>query len=76
MASKTGLISSFERTKLIGKISISVRPAAMDFSACFKVSSRLGKPEDSANLISFLLSDQASYITGQIIKVDGGISLT
>ncbi len=38
--------------------------------------SRLGKPEDSANLISFLLSDEASYITGQIIKVDGGISLT
>ena len=47
MASKTGLISSFERTKLIGKISISVRPAAIDFSACFKVSSRLGTPESS-----------------------------
>ena len=37
--------------------------------------SRLGKPEDTANLIAFLLSDDATYITGQVIKVDGGISL-
>lgn len=37
--------------------------------------SRLGKPEDIANLIAFLLSDDASYITGQVINVDGGISL-
>lgn len=37
---------------------------------------RLATPKDSANLIAFLLSDEASYITGQIIKVDGGLSLT
>ena len=36
---------------------------------------RLALPQDIANLTSFLLSDQASYITGQIIKVDGGLSL-
>lgn len=34
---------------------------------------RIGKPEDVANLAVFLASDKASYITGQIIGVDGGI---
>ena len=36
---------------------------------------RLGTAEDVAPLVCFLASDQAAYITGQIIQVDGGISL-
>ncbi|MBG0763413.1 MAG: 3-oxoacyl-[acyl-carrier-protein] reductase [Tissierellales bacterium] len=34
---------------------------------------RLGTPEDVANLIVFLSSDFANYITGQVISVDGGL---
>lgn len=34
---------------------------------------RLGKPEEVANLVRFLGSEQASYITGSTIKIDGGI---
>lgn len=34
---------------------------------------RMGEPEDVANAVAFLVSDQASYITGQVVKVDGGM---
>lgn len=34
---------------------------------------RLGKPEDVANLALFLGSENSSYITGEVIKVDGGM---
>ena len=35
---------------------------------------RIGKPEDIANIVSFLCSDESEYITGQVISVDGGIT--
>ncbi|GGG43425.1 oxidoreductase [Croceivirga lutea] len=35
---------------------------------------RFGKPEDIANVTVYLLGDESSWITGQIIGVDGGIS--
>jgi len=36
---------------------------------------RLGNPEDIANIYAFLASDQADYINGTTISVDGGITL-
>ena len=37
---------------------------------------RLGSPEDVAHAVRFLLSDDASYITGVTLPVDGGLRLT
>jgi len=34
---------------------------------------RLGKPEEVAGVVSFLCSERASYITGQVISVNGGV---
>ena len=34
---------------------------------------RFGKPDDIASMVCFLLSDQANYITGQTINIDGGM---
>jgi 3-oxoacyl-[acyl-carrier protein] reductase len=34
---------------------------------------RLGDPEDVAGLVAWLCTDQASYVTGQVIAVDGGL---
>ncbi len=35
--------------------------------------SRFGKPSEIADAVAFLLSDHSSYITGEILKVNGGL---
>ena len=53
----TGALNDEQRNKIAERISLM----------------RLGTPADVANLVTFLCSDEASYITGQVIKVDGGM---
>lgn len=36
---------------------------------------RLGTPDDAARLVRFLVSDEARWVTGQLIMSDGGLSI-
>lgn len=61
------------RTEMVGPI-FEIPAAADDYKACTPLP-RFGEVEDIANLAVFLLSDAASWITGQAINVDGGHGL-
>ena len=41
----------------------------------YSIIKRIGKPEEIANSIIFLLSDKSSFTTGQVLTVDGGFTL-
>jgi 3-oxoacyl-[acyl-carrier protein] reductase len=56
-------------TDLTGVLSESVRAAILENIPL----GRLGTPQDVANLVCFLASDAAAYITGQTLTVDGGM---
>jgi len=36
---------------------------------------RMGKPGEVASLVSYLVSEEAAYITGEVIKIDGGMAM-
>lgn len=56
-------------TELTGRLSDQIRAAILENIPL----GRLGTPQDVANLVCFLASDAAAYITGQTLTVDGGM---
>jgi NAD(P)-dependent dehydrogenase (short-subunit alcohol dehydrogenase family) len=57
---------------LTGKTGRAVEPRWLDYSHARTPMPRLGRPEDVANAALFLASDDAAYITGENLMVDGG----
>ena len=85
-ASKAGVIGMTKSlAKEIGSRGITVNAVApgfieTDMTSVLKETAkkelplrRLGTPEDVANVVSFLASEKADYVTGQVIHVDGGM---
>jgi 3-oxoacyl-[acyl-carrier protein] reductase len=56
-------------------MSEAVRNKAGDLIKKFIPMKRIGTPEDIAHVAVFLASNEASYLTGQVLTVDGGLSL-
>jgi NAD(P)-dependent dehydrogenase (short-subunit alcohol dehydrogenase family) len=50
------------------------QPAKREAAAKRHPLQRIGEPGDIASAVSFLLTEDATWITGQVLAVDGGLS--
>lgn len=68
-----GIAPGYIRTAQLLSEENSLGPAGAEKAAEFIPMGRLGEPEDIADVIAFLASKSARYMTGQVLVVDGGL---
>ncbi|MDE1993898.1 MAG: SDR family oxidoreductase [Rhizobiaceae bacterium] len=68
-----GIAPGYIRTAQLLSEENSLGPAGAEKAAEFIPMGRLGEPEDIADVIAFLASRSARYMTGQVLVVDGGL---
>ena len=68
-----GIAPGYIRTAQLLSEENSLGPAGAEKAAEFIPMGRLGTPEDIADVIAFLASNDARYMTGQVLVVDGGL---
>jgi 3-oxoacyl-[acyl-carrier protein] reductase len=66
-----GIAAGYIETDIWAKVPEEARQAALSIIPL----GRKGQPEEIAHAVAFLASDQAAYITGQILGVDGGMTM-
>jgi 3-oxoacyl-[acyl-carrier protein] reductase len=68
-----GIAPGYIRTAQALSEEHSLGPEGLEQAAAFIPMGRVGDPEDIADVILFLASDAARYLTGQVLVVDGGL---
>jgi 3-oxoacyl-[acyl-carrier protein] reductase len=68
-----GIAPGYIRTAQALSEEHSLGPQGLEEAAEFIPMGRIGEPEDIADVILFLASDAARYLTGQVVVVDGGL---
>jgi 3-oxoacyl-[acyl-carrier protein] reductase len=68
-----GIAPGYIRTAQALSTVHSLGPAGLDAAAGYIPLGRVGEPEDIADVVAFLASDAARYVTGQVVVVDGGL---